>query len=185
MLARRVWCLVQQKVKKTKGVAWPGNWTRIYCLEGSNANHCTSRALVGYTLVECAHIQGALVRSPPNAPVLPSRNCWTPITFGYDHINCNPPVLIRTPKLTQFEPAQYWGGGPPGNSAVLYPPFFFFFFLNALVAALCSVAIAWSDWLTDWLIERDKKRYSGAGNWTRVSRVTGGNTNHYTTPEGA
>jgi hypothetical protein len=49
-----------------------------------------------------------------------------PLTFGYDHINCNPPVLIRTPKLTQFEPAQYWGGGPPGNSAVLYPflPFF-------------------------------------------------------------
>ena len=45
-------------------------------------------------------------------------------TFGYDHINCNPPVLIRTPKLTQFEPAQYWGGGPPGNSAVLYPYFF-------------------------------------------------------------
>ena len=48
-------------------------------------------------------------------------------TFGYDHINCNPPVLIRTPKLTQFEPAQYWGGGPPGNSAVLYPSIFFFF----------------------------------------------------------
>ena len=44
-----------------------------------------------------------------------------PSVFGYDHINCNPPVLIRTPKLTQFEPAQYWGGGPPGNSAVLYP----------------------------------------------------------------
>ncbi len=53
------------------------------------------------------------------------------ISFGYDHINCNPPVLIRTPKLTQFEPAQYWGGGPPGNSVVLYPSFidlFFFFF---------------------------------------------------------
>ena len=40
----------------------------------------------------------------------------THITVGYDHINCNPPVLIRTPKLTQFEPAQYWGGGPPGNT---------------------------------------------------------------------
>ena len=48
---------------------------------------------------------------------------------GYDHINCNPPVLIRTPKLTQFEPAQYWGGGPPGNSAVLYQFFFAFFLL--------------------------------------------------------
>jgi hypothetical protein len=50
-----------------------------------------------------------------------------PSVFGYDHINCNPPVLIRTPKLTQFEPAQYWGGGPPGNSAVLYPfsPFYY------------------------------------------------------------
>ncbi len=41
--------------------------------------------------------------------------------FGFDHINRNPPVLIRTPKLTRFEPAQYWGGGPPGNSVVLNP----------------------------------------------------------------
>ena len=40
---------------------------------------------------------------------------------GFDHINRNPPVLIRTPKLTRFEPAQYWGGGPPGNSVVLNP----------------------------------------------------------------
>ena len=38
---------------------------------------------------------------------------------GFDHINRNAPVLIRTPKLTRFEPAQYWGGGPPGNSVVL------------------------------------------------------------------
>jgi hypothetical protein len=45
------------------------------------------------------------------------------ITFGFDHINRNPPVLIRTPKLTRFEPAQYWGGGPPGNSVVLNPIF--------------------------------------------------------------
>ena len=42
-------------------------------------------------------------------------------TFGFDHINRNAPVLIRTPKLTRFEPAQYWGGGPPGNSVVLNP----------------------------------------------------------------
>ena len=42
---------------------------------------------------------------------------------GFDHINRNPPVLIRTPKLTRFEPAQYWGGGPPGNSVVLNPFF--------------------------------------------------------------
>ncbi len=42
-------------------------------------------------------------------------------TDGFDHINRNPPVLIRTPKLTRFEPAQYWGGGPPGNSVVLNP----------------------------------------------------------------
>ena len=34
--------------------------------------------------------------------------------LGFDHINRNAPVLIRTPKLTRFEPAQYWGGGPPG-----------------------------------------------------------------------
>jgi hypothetical protein len=43
---------------------------------------------------------------------------------GFDHINRNAPVLIRTPKLTRFEPAQYWGGGPPGNSVVLNPFFF-------------------------------------------------------------
>ena len=43
---------------------------------------------------------------------------------GFDHINRNAPVLIRTPKLTRFEPAQYWGGGPPGNSVVLNPLFF-------------------------------------------------------------
>ena len=37
---------------------------------------------------------------------------------GFDHINRNAPVLIRTRKLTRFELAQYWGGGPPGNSVV-------------------------------------------------------------------
>ena len=47
--------------------------------------------------------------------------------IGFDHINRNPPVLIRTPKLTRFEPAQYWGGGPPGNSVVLNPSFCFAF----------------------------------------------------------
>ena len=55
------------------------------------------------------------------------------VLFGFDHINRNAPVLIRTPKLTRFEPAQYWGGGPPGNSVVLNPfflLFFFFFFLS-------------------------------------------------------
>jgi hypothetical protein len=45
---------------------------------------------------------------------------------GFDHINRNAPVLIRTPKLTRFEPAQYWGGGPPGNSVVLNPFSLFF-----------------------------------------------------------
>ena len=30
--------------------------------------------------------------------------------YGFDHINRNAPVLIWTPKLTRFEPAQYWGG---------------------------------------------------------------------------
>ena len=48
---------------------------------------------------------------------------------GFDHINRNAPVLIRTPKLTRFEPAQYWGGGPPGNSVVLNPFFLFFVFI--------------------------------------------------------
>ena len=46
------------------------------------------------------------------------------VLFGFDHINRNAPVLIRTPKLTRFEPAQYWGGGPPGNSVVLNPSFY-------------------------------------------------------------
>ena len=51
---------------------------------------------------------------------------------GFDHINRNAPVLIRTPKLTRFEPAQYWGGGPPGNSVVLNPPFvFLLYFIEA------------------------------------------------------
>ena len=43
------------------------------------------------------------------------------IYIGYDHINRNAPVLVRSRKLTRFELAQYWGGGPPGNSVVLYP----------------------------------------------------------------
>jgi hypothetical protein len=50
--------------------------------------------------------------------------CNRTFVVGFDHINRNPPVLIRTPKLTRFEPAQYWGGGPPGNSVVLNPSFF-------------------------------------------------------------
>ena len=37
---------VQKKKKeKKKKDAWPGNRTRIYCLEGNNANHYTSHAL--------------------------------------------------------------------------------------------------------------------------------------------
>jgi hypothetical protein len=54
--------------------------------------------------------------------------------FGFDHINRNAPVLIRTPKLTRFEPAQYWGGGPPGNSVVLNP--FFFVFCSVFYASV-------------------------------------------------
>ena len=52
--------------------------------------------------------------------------------FGFDHINRNAPVLIRTPKLTRFEPAQYWGGGPPGNSVVLNPFFTIFLYYKKL-----------------------------------------------------
>ena len=51
--------------------------------------------------------------------------------LGFDHINRNPPVIIRTPKLTRFEPAQYWGGGPPGNSVVLNPFFFLLLFFGS------------------------------------------------------
>jgi hypothetical protein len=57
--------------------------------------------------------------------------------LGFDHINRNAPVLIRTPKLTRFEPAQYWGGGPPGNSVVLNPLLFFLRVLS-LVGAWCA-----------------------------------------------
>ena len=46
------------------------------------------------------------------------------VLHGFDHINCNAPVLIRTPKLTRFEPAQYSGAGPSGNSVVLNPSFY-------------------------------------------------------------
>ena len=53
---------------------------------------------------------------------------------GYDHITFNAPDPIRTPKLKDVEPAQYWGGGPPGNSVVLYP---LFFFLNVLYVGVC------------------------------------------------
>jgi hypothetical protein len=56
---------------------------------------------------------------------------------GFDHISRNPPVLIRTPKLTRLEPAQYWGGGPPGNSVVLNP--FCFFFLLLPTPPLTSI----------------------------------------------
>jgi hypothetical protein len=54
-----------------------------------------------------------------------SRISYPDNSDGFDHINRNAPVLIRTPKLTRFEPAQYWGGGPPGNSVVLNPFFLF------------------------------------------------------------
>jgi hypothetical protein len=63
-----------------------------------------------------------------------------PFSFGFDHINRNAPVLIRTPKLTRFEPAQYWGGGPPGNSVVLNP----FFVLFCLQAPLTQLVECWS-----------------------------------------
>jgi hypothetical protein len=60
----------------------------------------------------------------PTIADLVSIMCHRSRCDGFDHINRNPPVLIRTPKLTRFEPAQYWGGGPPGNSVVLNPFFF-------------------------------------------------------------
>ena len=65
-------------------------------------------------------------------------------SFGFDHINRNAPVLIRTPKLTRFEPAQYWGGGPPGNSVVLNPLFrlFFCFLFEWMISESISVVYA-------------------------------------------
>jgi hypothetical protein len=35
-----------------------------------------------------------------------------PYSDGFNHLNRTAPVLIRTPKLTRFERAQFWGGGP-------------------------------------------------------------------------
>ena len=73
----------------------------------------------------------------------------SPLAVGFDHINRNAPVLIRTPKLTRFEPAQYWGGGPPGNSVVLNPLFCLFvtfalLFLDSfLVVFLFTVCFVW------------------------------------------
>ena len=67
-------------------------------------------------------------------------------SFGYDHINCNPPVLIRTPKLTRFEPAQYWGGGPPGNSVVLNPFFALFCSFLLFLALLFLFATPYHSW---------------------------------------
>ena len=66
-------------------------------------------------------------------------------TFGFDHINRNAPVLIRTPKLTRFEPAQYWGGGPPGNSVVLNPflPWFFLSFWCKFVFSYNFLIVFW------------------------------------------
>ena len=63
-------------------------------------------------------------------------------TYGFDHINRNAPVLIRTPKLTRFEPAQYWGGGPPGNSVVLNPSFWLLFSI-VLFGVLLLVFLLW------------------------------------------
>ena len=85
---------------------------------------------------------------------------------GFDHINRNAPVLIRTPKLTRFEPAQYWGGGPPGNSVVLNPNF-------------------WELNLFKIYFEPKKlqKILGSTGTWTRITRIKtlGANQLHYRT----
>ena len=47
-------------------------------------------------------------------------SCEVVVFVGFDHINRNPPVPIRTPKLTRFEPAQYQPG-----TVVLNPILFF------------------------------------------------------------
>ena len=67
--------------------------------------------------------------------LLSKNNVKSEINFqkiGFDHINRNAPVLVRSPKLTRFEPAQYWGGRPPGNSVVLNPFYLFTFFWHKI-----------------------------------------------------
>ena len=94
-----------------------------------------------FTLVACT-IMYSTLHSDCNyinkTMIVPQRPIWishhtSSITFpyelvceilwtdGFDHINSNVPVLVRSPKLTRFELAQYWGGRPPGNSVVLNP----------------------------------------------------------------
>ena len=115
-------------------------------------------------------------------------------SVGFDHINRNPPVLIRTPKLTRFEPAQYWGGGPPGNSVVLNPFFGFVFCGLLLYVAFWCFAIHRSLLAEKMCSYRFKefppkkcsvqKCWSGStGTWTRITRIKtlGANQLHYRT----
>ena len=78
---------------------------------------CGARATSKVESLSTEYRTPSLQSRPPN---IPSER----VLHGFDHINRNAPVLIRTPKLTRFEPAQYWGGGPPGNSVVLNPSFY-------------------------------------------------------------
>ena len=82
----------------------PTTWCLEYFASGSIGKTCLLRSIIEASVATHTHHQNAAL-------------------FGFDHINRNAPVLIRTPKLTRFEPAQYWGGGPPGNSVVLNPFF--------------------------------------------------------------
>ena len=98
-----------------------GTWTRITRIKtlGANQLHYRTQQRKVYS------------RQRPYKCCGCCKNSFRRVNFlvlfrmlGFDHINRNAPVLIRTPKLTRFEPAQYWGGGPPGNSVVLNPFFF-------------------------------------------------------------
>ena len=79
---------------------------------------------------------------------------------GFDHINRNAPVLVRSPKLTRFELAQYWGGRPPGNSVVLNPfvfvevitstcVVFFHFFSTQLLCRILQICVIFMSLIFD------------------------------------
>jgi hypothetical protein len=141
----------KKKRTKKKKNSKAGNRTRVSCVTGRNTNHYTTSEVA---IKLCKARMAQWIRRLPTEQEIPGSSpgmgyfllsirtfiiyflnppsSWRTNgnVLGFDHINRNAPVLIRTPKLTRFEPAQYWGGGPPGNSVVLNPFFFALFCLQ-------------------------------------------------------
>ena len=56
--------------------AWPGNWTRIYCLEGNNANHYTSHALLLVFPDDTLYSHGCWMIIHHSRPFFSSESVW-------------------------------------------------------------------------------------------------------------